>query len=110
MSRKAVPSASLSLCFPLEELSKVALDSKISVRYPSPPSLHSFRRRRTRRPPPPPPKPQDDDAMLKKKKKKQSVLILLLLCKKLLLHLLLQKEKEKSVAFMPQHNDYEKKN
>ena len=42
MSRKAVPSASLSLSFPLEELSKVALDSKISVRYPSPPSLHSI--------------------------------------------------------------------
>ena len=33
---------SLSLSFPLEELSKVALDSKISVRYPSPPSLHSI--------------------------------------------------------------------
>ena len=40
------------------------------------------------------------------------MLILLLLCKKLLLHLFLlkKKEKEKSVAFMPQHNDYEKKN
>ena len=102
MSRKAVPSRPLSpFAFRLKNSLKSHSTRKSrSVIRP----LHlfiPFRRRRTRKP-----KPQD--CTMLKKKKKQSVLILLLLCKKLLLHLLLQKKK--SVAFMPQHNDYEKKN